>query len=186
MSPSNLSFKSLIFSKAKKLGEISRGGQRLNVAVLGSDLSAIGNFGTEKRKQIHDALKKDRHFPFYPEEHIQKEPIESTFLSQEKEVLQDPTVDLVIILHTENSWGVAAEIVRFANEPEISAKSAVLFPIKYYKPEEAVLSNEVREFLIKMPYTDEQFEKCQLVSECRKWANVRATGRWIGMTPHSF
>ena len=93
-------------------------------------------------------------------------------------------MDLVIILYTSSSYGVAAELGNFVSAPEIKAKTAVLFPIMYYSPNDSLVANTVWDYLIKMPYTDNHFEICQMVSECRMWAHVRATGRWPAITPH--
>ena len=161
-----------------------RGG--LRIAVMGPGLGNPDDPGTRKRLQIRDALVDDGHNPFFPEDYATTDPPFISLLEQEHLILSGSGVDLVIFLHTTTSIGVATELGYFIGNPEIKAKSAVLFPIQFYTPDESLVANTVREYFIKMPYNDTHFATCQLVSECRKWANDRATGNWQVLQPHQF
>ena len=77
---------------------------------------------------------------------------------------------MVIFLYRPTSLGVGFEIAHFFAYPEIKAKSAILYPAEYYKPNDNLAANTVRDFRARLPYTKEHFESCQLVDECRKWA----------------
>lgn len=163
-----------------------RGGGSLQIAVLGPGLSNPGDPGTLKRRQIRNALEGDGHSPFFPEEVVTSDSPFSSFLDQERTLLDGPDVDLVIILHTPASIGVVAELGNFVSVPDIKAKTAILFPAQFYTPDESLVANTAREYFVKMPYTDTHFKSCQLVSECRRWANDRATGNWQVFSPHEF
>ena len=136
----------------------------------------IRNIGTRKRLQIQDALEDDGHSPFFPEDRIDRSA--PNWILQEQELLRDPSVDMVIILHTEHSWGAFAEISNFATVPEIRIKTAILFPIEFYTPTQSLPGNILQGYFVRMPYTEEQMEICQLVSECRRWAYDRMSGVW--------
>ena len=101
-------------------------------------------------------------------------------------MLSSTDVDLVIILYTLTSFGAGWEIANFEGVPEIKSKTAVLFPIELYTPDSSLTANTVRAFQAKMPYTNNHFEVCQLVEECRKWARDRQTGMWPGIAPFQF
>ena len=157
----------------------------ISIAVLGPGLNA-DTPGSRKRRQIHAELKQDGHKPFFPESHVTADPTRASLLDQELELLSGPDVHLVLILHTDASYGTIAEIAYFTQSPEIRAKSAILYPIEHYTPDESLVANIVREYHTRMPYSDEQFNACHIVSECRKWAKDRATGRWPGITLPDF
>ena len=177
-------FQDLILAKARaKADEAS---PRLSVAVLGPGLNAPEDLGGQKRRQIREALENDGHRPFFPEDCVDLDPVSSLFVEQERELLADASVDLVIILHTSSSKGVLVEIGNFVSVPEINGKTAVLFPSVYYTPDESLAANTARGYPVRMPYSDNHFESCQLVSECRKLTQDRAMGRWPGWIPHSF
>ena len=106
----------------------------LRIAVLGPSLDGEGNSGSQKRRQIARALKEDGHDTFFPEDHVRREN-PALLVVQEHQLLSDDSVDLVIILHTEDSSGVLVEIGNFAGTPEITNKTGVLFPFQHYKPE---------------------------------------------------
>ena len=148
----------------------------LRIAVLGPGIGQGESPGTRKRRQIRDALLEDGHAPFYPEDLISNTSPIDPLLEQERRILSDPEVELVVILHTTSSFGVLAEIANFVSVPQIKAKTVVLFPAQFYTPDESLVANTVRDYLTKMPYTERHFEVCQLVSECRKWANDRVIG----------
>ena len=158
----------------------------ISVAVLGPGLSNRDNPGSHKRNQIRNALQNDGHIPFFPEEFVVSDPTLGSTLERERALLSRPEVDLVIILLTPESPGAIAELAHFVTFPEIKAKTAVLSPIQYYTPDEGLVANTVREYFARMPYSESQFEACQLVSECRMWANTRATGNWPILMPQQF
>ena len=150
----------------------------LCVAVLGPNLDDADNVGTRKRHQIADALKSDGHETFFLEDLVSLDNPMLSGLEQERLLLSDRDVDLVIILHTEDSAGVLIEIGNFASVPEISLKTAVLFPVKYYWPTQNLSGNTVQAYFAKMQYTEEHLESCELVAECRRWAYDRQRGVW--------
>ena len=185
MTGSGSSLGDVVSVNARELGQTSRERMSLSVAVLGPGLTAADESGAVKRKQIRDALAKDGHKPFFLEDIVTPNPFEAV-IDEERRILSRPDVDLVIILHTDTSSGVLMEIANFVSVPEIKSKTAVLFPIQYYTPDESVPGNTVRAYFVKFVYTDEQFKACQLVSECRKWAYDRAIGSWPAVVPHGF
>ena len=180
MSRPDHSLRHLISNRAREAIEQAKESRTLKVAVLGSSLENTDDPDTRKRLQIYKALQEDGHSPFFPENCINEDPLVIPILQQETTLLEDPAVDLVLILHTDNSIGVANEIVRFSEEPEILAKSAVLFPEKYYKPSTNITANEAYRYFQKMAYSKAQFDECWLVLECLMCANARATGLWRG------
>ena len=176
----------VVSAKVQMSGQMPYEPTPLSIAVLGPGLEADNDPGTTKRKQIRDALAKDGHRPFFPEEIVSlNRPFEAV-LEEERRILISSDVDLVIILHTDTSFGALMEIANFVSVPEIKAKTAVLFPSRHYSPDESIPGNTVRAYLIKFAYTDEHFRVCQLVSECRKWACERAIGNWPAVVPHGF
>ncbi len=180
-------FKDRVVRKSREIAATQK--TSISVAVLGPGLPSLGNSDTadsRKRKQIREELEKDGHSPFFPEEYVVSDPTSEPLLDQERRLLSSLNVDLVIILHTSNSYGTIAEIADFRGVPEISSKTAILFPIRYYTPDNSLVANTVREYHARMPYTDSQFEVCQIVSECRKWANDRAIGKWPTIAPFRF
>lgn len=157
----------------------------LRIAVLGPGLSSLSDPGLSKRMQIRAELAADGHDPFIPEEEgslAPQNPFEN-LLDQEIRLLSSPDVHLVIILHTKLSAGVLTEIAGFVRVPEIKCKTAVLYPAEFYKPNESLAANTVRDYFARIPYTDEHFEVCQLVEECRYWARNRQVYNWPGLTP---
>lgn len=157
----------------------------ISIAVLGPGLNT-DTAGSRKRRQIHAELERDGHNPFFPESYVASDPTRESLLEQERRLLGGSDVHLVVILHTAASYGTIAEIAYFTQFPEILAKSAILFPINYYTPDESLVANTVREYHIRIPYSDDQFDACQLVAECRKWARDRAMGRWPVITNFGF
>ncbi len=155
----------------------------LNIAVLGPNLNNTDDPGTLKRKQIFDALKSDGHHPFFPETYIDTSQPSDTWIEQERVILSDSSVDLVIILNTTRSIGVILEIGNFVNAPEIRNKTAVMHPIEYYTPDYSLAANTIRAYLVQLPYTEEQMLACQLVSECRIWVRRRQIGEWLISVP---
>ena len=176
-------FANLIAGKARAAA--TKANRSLSIAVLGPGLDDSNDLGARKRRQIRDVLKMDGHNPFFPEEIITADtPV--SLLEQERSILSKPTVDLVIVLYTEGSYGAIGELAQFLLVPAIKAKTAVLWPIALYRPEQIASANMAQEYLIKMPYSDDHFTNCTLVSECRKWAHERLTGGWPGIVPHQF
>jgi hypothetical protein len=162
-------------------------GSPLSIAVLGPSLgSGEANLGGQKRKEIRDALQKDGHHPFFPEDVVTSDPSGPTLLEQERVTLGDPGVDLIIILYTLTSYGVLQEIANFVSYPDIKAKAAVLYPFELWQPGESLFSDTLSEYLVRSAYAEAQFDNCTLVFECRKWANLRATGQWAMFEAHRF
>ena len=148
----------------------------LRIAVLGPSLADIRDIGARKRLQIRDALMDQGHAPFFPEDVIDSSAPD--WIGQERELLLNDSVDLVIILHTKNSWGAFSEVANFASFPEIRIKTAVLFPSEHYEPMNSLPANIVQSYFVRLPYTDRHMELCQLVSECVKWADDKRNGVW--------
>ena len=88
-------------------------------------------------------------------------------------------MDLVIILHTDAGTGTLQEIAHFILYPHLMAKTAVLYPAKFYQPSKNLFSDTISQYLVPMPYSDCLFKACTLVSERRKWAYDMANGRWL-------
>ena len=157
----------------------------IRIAVLGPGPGDRSDSGFQKRQQILSQLAADGHQPFFPEENgllAPDNPLDP-LLDQEQKLLSNPDVHLIIILYTESSFGAGWETANFFTNPEIKAKTAVLFPIQFYNPNDNLAANTVRDFLIKLPYTEEHFRVCQLVDECRMWAKNREIGFWPGIVP---
>ena len=160
----------------------------IRIAVLGPNLASTSDSGTRKRIQIYEELQAEGHFPFFPEREgeLVAESLEESLLEQERRMLSGPDVDLVIILCTSGSFGAGWEIASFEGVPEIKSKTAVLFPLEYYSPDSSLTANTVRAYHAKAPYSNRHFEVCQLVEECKKWANDRQAGNWPGLVPFQF
>ena len=156
----------------------------LRIAVLGPNLDNADDPGTRKRRQIHDVLERDGHYPFFPETYVDTSQPFDTWIEQERVILSDSAVDLVIVLNTPTSIGVILEIGNFVSAPVIRNKTAIMHPIEYYTPDDSLAANTIRAYLVQMPYTEEQMSVCQLVSECRIWVRRRQIGEWPGLAPH--
>ena len=176
----------IVSAKVQESGQISHEFVPLSVAVLGPGFDTKDDLGVKKRRQIRDALANDGHKPFFPEEIVTLNRPFQAVLEEERQILSRPDVDLVIILHTDTSFGALMEIANFVSVPEIKAKTAVLFPSQHYAPDESISGDTVRAYLVKFVYTEEHLRICQLVSECRKWAYDRAMGSWPAVVPHGF
>ena len=158
--------------------------RRLSIAVLGPGFGTPLSQGGRKRKQIGDALSADGHHPFFPEERgIAHDPLGETLLDQGRHLLSDPSVDLIVALHTRDSAGVLGELYRYYDVPEIESKMAVMIPIEYYSPKDGVFGDAILRYRTKLPYNTHLFETCELVSECRMWAKTMATGEWPVRVP---
>ena len=186
MSDSGEALGDLISRKTQEAQERYRIDRSLRVAVLGPGPTDGEAPGPQKRRDIRGALAADGHRPFFLEERVDPAEPRESLLEQERRILSDSAVDLVIVLHTQDSFGALMEIANFASEPAIKAKTAVLFPLQFYTPESGLPGNTIREYRDKMIYSDEHFQSCQIVGECRKWAHDRATGQWPDPIPHSF
>ena len=158
----------------------------LRIAVLGPSLDDISNSGTRKRRQIADSLENDGHETFFPEQYVLKDDPSVPWVEQERQLLSDSAVDLVIILHTEASAGVLVEIGNFVSVPEISFKTGILFPFQYYRPMDSLSGNTVQAYFTKMQYTQEHLESCELVAECRRWAYTRQKDIWPNLPSERF
>ena len=166
---------------AERLSAIS-----LRIAVLGPNLDETCNTGSVKRSQIADALQKDGHETFFPEHYVSKNDPSIIWVEQERLILSDESVDLVIMLHTDDSMGVLVEIGNFVSVPEINIKTGILFPSQYYKPTQYMPGNTVQGYYNRMQYTEEQLESCELVAECRRWAYTRQIGIWPNLSSEKF
>ena len=87
---------------------------------------------------------------------------------------------------TEDSFGVMSEIANFVSVPEIHSKAAILFPAKFYIPNESLPANTVQAYHDKMQYTDEDIEICRLVHQCIDWASERRMESWSGIAAQGF
>ena len=161
-------------------------GKRLRVAVLGPNLDDVQEYGTIKRYQIRDALKDDGHDPFFPENFIDTADPNRLWIEDERQLLRDSGVDLVIVLHTEKSFGAFTEIANFISVPEILGKTAILFPAQLYTPSESLPANTVQGYYVRKIYTVDELEKCHLVAECRKWVIDRLNENWAGLSGQEF
>ena len=179
-------FADLISTKVRELVAAHKANVTLNIAVLGPRLDGEENLGSRKRQQIYDALHADGHRPFFPEQFVDRSTSVVPFLEQERHFLADANVDLILILYASGAYGAYGEIMNFVSDPTIRVKTAVLYPIEHYSPDASLGANTVREYPFKMPYNCEQLISCQLVSECRKWANDKASGLWPMLNPSMF
>ena len=161
-------------------------GLSLRIAVLGPNLDDIGNVGTQKRYQIRNALENDGHQPFFPERELDTSDASQLWLELERQLLGDESVDLVIIFHTEDGFGVLAEIANFVSVPEIHAKAAILFPAKFYTPNRSLPANTVQAYHDKMQYTDQDMAICRIVDQCIDWASERRNESWPGIVSQGF
>ena len=144
---------------------------QLSVAVLGLGVQGPDNVGSRKRRQIREALAKDGHKAFFPEELCTSETSE-LLIHEEQKLLGDASVGLVILLCTDNSPGALVEMAGFVDEPGIVEKTAILFPAELFE-KQSMVGNTVDHYRIKTLYTARQFEICDLVEECRKLASER-------------
>ena len=158
----------------------------LRIAVLGPNLKDIHNAGTQKRKQIANALSIDGHESFFPEDHLQYDDPSKPWLEQERQLLCNDSVDLIIVLNTENSAGVLMEIGNFAGVPEICCKTAILFPAQHFSPTQNLPGNTVNAYFTSTRYTQEDMDTCSLVSECTEWAYSRQHGSWPDLPYQGF
>ena len=158
----------------------------LRIAVLGPDLENLRSVGTRKRYQIRDALEDDGHRPFFPERELDTSDASQLWLELERQLLGDESVDLVIIFHTEDGFGVLAEIANFVSVPEIHAKAAILFPAKFYTPSRSLSANTVQAYHDKMQYTDQDMAICRIVDQCIDWASERRNESWPGIVSQGF
>ncbi len=78
----------------------------LRIAVLGPNLDDADNIGTRKRRQIANALEADGHETFFPEQYVAMDNPLVPWVEQERRLLSGSDIDLIIILHTEDSAGV--------------------------------------------------------------------------------
>ena len=163
----------------------------LRIAVLGPNLEEIGNLGTRKRYQIADALKDDGHDPFFPEQQLVLDDPASLWLELERQLLGNSAVHFVIILQTESSVGglsagALSETASFVSEQAIQAKTGILFPFRRYEPTKSLAANTVQAYTTKMLYTEEDMDSCELVAECRRWANTRLKDMSPDLQPEVF
>lgn len=186
MSNPEQTFEGLIAESAKPIAAQISSGSKLRIAVLGPGLHDSASEGGIKRQQIHDALNSDGHAPFFPEQCLSLNPLSPPGIEQERQLLSAPDVDLVIILCTTWSPGALGELYNFVSVPAIRAKTAVLFPVQYYWPDDNLSANTAQAYRVRLPYSDEQFKACSLVSDCRKWAQDFSTDKWQVGTPYRF
>ena len=139
--------------------------RKLSIAVLGPSVaSGSGNYGL-KRNQIRDSLQEAGHDAFYPETRID---INAPWVLGESSLLESKEVDLIVLFQTPSSFGVVAEIGAFSVIPKIRRKTIVLTPEQHYTPDEGFLANTINLYPIRIPYTEQQFEKCYLLDDCKQ------------------
>lgn len=160
--------------------------ESLRVAILGPNLENIQEAGTQKRYEIRDALQDDGHEPFFPECLIDTSDASQLWIQVEQELLGEPEVDLVIILHTPEAFGSLTEIANFVSVPEIHCKTAILFPSQFYQPDANLPANTVQGYYVRKIYTEHELKECHVVAECRKWAVDRRNGDWPGLESQQF
>ncbi len=158
---------------------------RLSIAVLGPHLDDEGNRGSQKRHQIARALQETGHETFFPEDRVEDIPFLPVVV-QERQLLSNTAVDLVIVLNVENATGAIVELGHFVSIPEIIFKTGVLFPAEHYKPGENLISNTVQAYHDLYLYKEEDLETCELVAECIRWASTRQRTVWQGLSSESF
>lgn len=150
---------------ASLLGNDGQLNRSLSVAIVGPKLTYPTEAVRNKRSQIFQLLKDAGHRPFFPERHIN---INRPWVLGEVEFLSSPAVDLVIVLQTQDSWGVATEIGAFSLVPAITFKTAILMPGEHYTPDSGFLANTVDLYPVKVRYTSQDFEECCLLEDCRE------------------
>lgn len=144
---------------------------QLTVAVLGPGIQDSQSVGSRKRRQIRVALENDGHEVFFPEDYCA--PVTGELLvREERKLLGDDAVGLVILLYTDKSPGALVELTGFVEDPGIREKTAILFPAELFD-RQSMVGNTVDYYRIKTLYTARQFEICELVEECRKVASDR-------------
>ena len=158
----------------------------LRVAVLGPKLDAINEIGTQKRYQIRDALSDDGHEPFFPESFIDTSDSTRLWIADEQQLLRDTSVDLIILLYTEGAQGVYTELSNFVTIPEISSKTALLYPLRFYEPGTAMSGNTAQGYYVRKIYTEPEMNECRIVAHCRKWAGDLRNDDWPGLEAHQF
>ena len=141
------------------------------IGVLGPSLSEETDIGTIKRCEIQETLNKHGYDAFFPECEIDLSDSSILWLEEERKLLADKSVALIILLHT-TSYGVVAEIGNFVSIPEIQSKCVILYPAKHYEPGKNLLANTVQAF-DNMIYTDQQLQECHVVAQCVEWADNR-------------
>ena len=137
----------------------------LSVAVLGPAVGDSAGSGGRKRQQIYDALAERGHRPFFPEDRVESD---SLWVAREIEILSASDVNLIIVLQTADSIGVMGELPAFVTYEAIVSKTAVLTPAQYYKPTESFLANAVSYYHARVAYTQQDFDECCLLNDCRE------------------
>ena len=162
-------------------------GEGLTIAVLGPKSDDDNpDQGGLKRRAILNALKRDGHNPFFPEDKVAQDPVGPRLLEQERQLLRTPEVDLVVILYTPNSPGALQEIAYFMDDPLIVSKTGILYPYDFYDPGGNLFTDTLSEYHVKQPYSDQHLKNCSVVGECRRWASAREKGIWSLMEPNSY
>lgn len=180
-------FEERILSKLRVIvHELSQ--KDLSIAVLGPDLDNLKSEGTRKRYEIRDALQDQGHAPFFPEERIGPSDETLPWVGQENQLLSDDSVDLVIMLDTDDSGGVLVELGNFVASPAICSKTAILFPARHYNPGQSLglPADTLRAYWTTMFYSDLQMSSCALVPICKRWADDRRNGTWRFLPSQTF
>ena len=173
MSGNEAPFAQSTLENARRRAETASIEPGLSVAVLGPALDDSPGSGGWKRQQIYDALVDLGHRPFYPEDRVEPD---SLWVASEIEILSAPDVNLVVVLQTPDSIGVMGELPAFVREVALVSKTAVLTPAQYYKPTESFLANAVSYYRVRIPYTQQHFDECRLLNDCRKIVSDFLTG----------
>ena len=131
------------------------------VAVLGP-ADPTNDEGRAKRGEILQSLIDIGMKAFLPEIHVVDSPAVSD-TDQERIILRNPNVDFIVALDT--SVGVLGELASFQNDLEIVRKCFVMYPAENYNPV-TYTADVVWQYWMRIKYPHEEFEQCELVSEC--------------------
>ena len=152
----------------------------LGVALVGPGLTAENDLGYRKRHQIKEVLSSEGHNAFCPEDVATIDP-QVPIIEQEPHLLGD--VDLIFILHMENSPDVEVQIHSFASDPVLVAKTVILFPRNAYYLEGDHTAERVAEFPMVKPYDEDALVTCAVVEEFTRLASTR---EWYGWANRRF
>lgn len=131
------------------------------------------NEGRAKRDEILRALIESGMDAFLPEDYVVDSDVSDT--DQERILLRNPNVDWILVL--DKSEGPLAELAAFQPEPQIARKSLVMHPAQYTGTG-SFTANVLEQFPHRLPFSDEEFERCDLVRACEDRARAHRTIKW--------
>ena len=175
MTTSNLEFRDLVRGRWTRFTS-GKPPDPLGIAVLGPN-SDMNDLGSSKVQQIKNELIQEGHNAFCPEDIMTIDPL-LPVIDQEPELLTRVEVDLIIILHTEDSPYVENQIYSFTSNPVLVAKTAILYPREIFDTHADFVEDTVRAFPIVKPYDNEAFKSCSVVAECRYMVATRELQGW--------